>query len=53
MANDRGKDREKEEGSEMPSNYVYKPWPEDTLSLAVKNKDREQATTNPKKPHRE
>ena len=50
MANDREKGREKEEqSSEMPSNYVYKPWPKDSLSLEVSTKDREQVTTNPKK----
>ena len=54
MPNDREKGREKEEqSSEMPSNYVYKPWLKDILSLEVKTKDREQATTNPKKPQQE
>ena len=54
MASDREKDRKKvEQSSEMPSNYVYKPWPRDTLSLIVRTKDEEQTTTYPKKPTQE
>jgi hypothetical protein len=49
----RGKEREKEERNlEIPSNYVYRPWPEDKLSLTVKEDkqgDRAAITHKPKR----
>lgn len=49
MAGKVEKDRKRvEKGSEIPSDYVYKPWPEDRLSATARDKDKGKASTKSK-----
>lgn len=49
MARKMEKDRKRaKKGSEIPSDYVYKPWPEDRLSATARDKDQGKAPTKSK-----